>query len=562
MPTQTAVQPYAQDGQSATVVVSVPAVVSESFARNIDPSKASGPRVHRSHGSPPRGLNGTPTSPSFEGAFGRLFRTLPAAKFGHADAESQANLLKLGAAMVGSADPAKDGPDPEESGVPAAYTYFGQFIDHDLTFDPASSLQKQNDPDGMVDYRTPRFDLDNLYGRGPDDQPYLYQGDGVHFQLGDRLTGASQNAGASDLVRSPFAPNRALIGDPRNDENTIISQFQGLWHRFHNAVVDTNPGVPFAQIQQEVRFHYQWILIHDFLPTLINAAVLDGVLPGASVGKPDVSRLNLRFFHPKRAPFMPVEFSVAAYRFGHSMIRPGYRLNDAVLKPIFGPGAGGDTDLRGFKPMVSTWAMDWRRFIDLEPLPYGTPEPPANPVNQLRVQFAYKIDTSLVDPLANLPHTVASDPPPSLASRNLMRAWRLGLPNGQRVARRMGFVPLRDDEIRLGQFTGKDADIKGVITDSNLGGAIFKDNCPLWTYVLAETVRQDLTIKTLDGPQAVFTQQLGPVGGTLVAETFLGILAGDSTSYLNVDPEWQPSVGVGGDGRFGLREMIGFAQGH
>ncbi len=541
--------------------------------RNIDPSKAAGVHPRRSHGTPPRGLNVVPTSPSFNGAFGRIFRTLPAATFGATDAETTANLMKLGAAMAADKDPAdpKDGPDNEESGIPAAFTYFGQFVDHDLTFDPASSLQKQNDPDALIDFRTPRFDMDNLYGRGPDDQPYLYQPDGMHFQLGDALTGVVANAGARDLLRSPAAPGRALIGDPRNDENVIVSQLQGLWQRFHNAVVDALPGANFADVQQEVRFHYQWILIHDFLPRIVNADVLDAVLPGASQGDPDFSSLNLRFYHPKNDLFMPVEFSVAAYRYGHSMVRPGYRLNDdnATLLPIFAPGPPMHNDLRSFQNMPPTWAMDWRRFIDLEELNYGLlptdPPGPTPPRNKLRLQFAYKIDTSLVDPLKSLPSTVASDPPPSLGARNLLRGWRLGLPSGQAVALAMGFTPLTDAEIMIGKFTGDDKnDILETITDGRVGGLAFKGKCPLWTYILAETKKNPLkeTITFSDGDQSVTTPQLGPVGGTIVAETFLGILNGDQTSYLNLAPGWKPSFGLASDGTFGLREMIGFAQAH
>ena len=555
MSSTSAVKPLlTPDGRSAQHAVS-PGAAAGPGGSSKAPSGA-----FRPHGTPPRGLQTTPTSPAFNGVFGRMFRTLPPAHYGHTDADATANLMKLGGAMVADPDSAKDGPDPEESAIPAAYTYFGQFIDHDLTFDPASSLQKQNDPDALIDYRTPRFDMDNLYGRGPNDEPYLYQGDGLRFQLGFPLTGATRNSGAKDLVRSPFPPNRALIGDPRNDENSIVSQLQGLWHRFHNAVVDAKPGASFAHVQQEVRFHYQWILVHDFLPTLVNDKILDRVLPGCSTGSPDWAGLHLRYFHPKNDLFMPLEFSVAAYRFGHSMVRTGYRLNESVLLPIFAPGAGGGSDLRGFQPMVSTWAMDWRRFIDTEELNYGTETPADNPVNVLRLQFAYKIDTSLVDPLSMLPASVASDPPPSLASRNLLRGFRLGLPSGQRVARAMGFTPLADADIRIGQFTGDSADIKGSITD--VAGVAFKDNCPLWTYVLAETIKKDATLQFTDGPQNVFSQQLGPVGGTIVAETFLGILKGDSTSYVNVDPTWRPTVGVGTGGRFGLREMIGFAQAH
>src|SRR5438128_2128966 len=147
------------------------------------------------HGDPLRGLMSTARSPLFDGKFGRLFRSLPPATFGASEADNIANLTKLGAAMSSEADPAdpKVGKDDEESGIPALYTYLGQFIDHDLTFDPASSLQQQNDIDALTDYRTPRFDLDNIYGRGPDDQPYLYQKEdgkeAAKLVLGDDLTG-------------------------------------------------------------------------------------------------------------------------------------------------------------------------------------------------------------------------------------------------------------------------------------------------------------------------------------------------------------------------------------
>src|ERR1700694_4706325 len=316
------------------------------------------------HSEPVRGLMSTKNSPLFQGRFGRMFRSLPAATFGATEAENLANLAALGARMSADFDPPKDGKDEEESGMPTLYTYLGQFIDHDITFDPASSLQKQNDPDALVDFRTPAFDLDNVYGRGPDDQPYMYDG-GLSFLLGDPLQNGDPNA--KDLPRNNANPRRALIGDPRNDENSIVSQLQGLFLRFHNRMVDDNPGLSFEAIQQRVRFHYQYVVLNDFLPRIVSNAVLTELKTGAHY-----DRSKMKYFHWKTWPFMPVEFSVACYRLGHSMIRPGYRLNDddSTLLPIFmtkdGAAAGFKDELTGFRAVVANRAIDWGRFIDVD----------------------------------------------------------------------------------------------------------------------------------------------------------------------------------------------------
>src|SRR4051812_6908581 len=333
-----------------------------------------------------------------------MFRALPPADFGSDDAASLAALAVLAAKMTGDPDPAKDGPDPEESGIPSAYTYFGQFIDHDLTFDPASSLQRQNDPDALVDFRTPRFDLDSVYGRGPDDQPYLYE-NARRFLRGRALTGAAANPAARDVPRTGVADplqRRAIIGDPRNDENVIVSQLHGLLHRFHNKIATAHPDWPFQVVQREVRFHYQWVVLNDFLPAVVDHDVLNQVLPHLSHhhGTILTHRPNLEFFHWKNMPFMPLEFSVAAYRFGHSMVRPGYRLSETVGPlPIFGDDP--NQALTGFREFPSNWALDWNLFMTLAP---------RDPADVTRTQLAYRIDTSLVNPLGHLPPSVAVNP--------------------------------------------------------------------------------------------------------------------------------------------------------
>ena len=529
------------------------------------------------HATPIRGLMSAPSSPSFQGRFGRMFHALPGATFGDSVPENEANLKVLSKAMEGPDDNAKDGMDDEESAIPSLYTYFGQFIDHDLTFDPNSSLQKQNDPDALTDYRSPAFDLDCVYGRGPDDQPYLY--DGKKFFAGKKLTnGAMDKVGATDLLRNPLN-DRAIIGDPRNDENTIVSQFQGLVQRFHNRLM-TDEGMSFADAQQTMRFHYQYVILHDFLPRIIHVNTLNKLKNGGHFEEG-----KLEFYHWRNNPFMPVEFSGACYRFGHSMVRPGYRLNDHPdnLLSIF-------PQLVGFGSVQEPFALDWGRFIDVEK---RKGDDSSDAVKMKRLQFAYRIDTSLVEPLANLPTKVADMPPISLGERNLVRGWTLGLPNGQAVAKAMGIIPLKDSEIIIGQALNPDKlplpnpDIITAVgnaaskmaidellkvnpnaTDAEkkvVGDAAkvqpmktFKENCPLWTYILAEAMHHvhAMDIPTLEGGK-VNTPQLGPVGGRIVAEVFLGLMYADQNSMLNLDRLWHPVMGD-----YKLKDFVNYALGN
>jgi hypothetical protein len=491
------------------------------------------------HGVPLRGLESAGRSASFDGRFGRIFRSLQPARFGRTDADNTANLTSLGAAMSADFEPPKDGADDEESGIPALYTYFGQFIDHDLTFDPASSLQKQNDPDALVDFRTPAFDLDNVYGRGPDDQPYLYDGNGA-FLLGAPLNGG--NAGAFDLQRNQATPARALIGDPRNDENSLVSQLQGLFLRFHNRTLK-DTALSFAEAQQRVRFTYQYIVLNDFLPRIVQAQVLNSLKTNGHY-----HQRELQFFHWKHEPFMPVEFSVAAYRLGHSMIRPGYRLNDNVLLPIFPvPTQNLPEGLTGFRAMNPAWGLDWGRFIDIDVRSTAD--------QKKRLQLAYRIDTSLVNPLASLPPAVASNPA-SLALRNLERGFRLGLPSGQAVARAMGVPVLNDEQILLGQAVDTpDAPLGSI---ASLQMPALANNCPLWTYVLAEAMQSKVPMEVPSiEKNKINTPQLGPVGGRIVAEVFLGLMFGDPNSLLNLHPHWTP----GGNANYQLRDFVKYALG-
>ena len=482
-----------------------------------------------------------PFSSISEGRFGRMFRTLPKASF--SDSALQILASEMIAVREPNFTPETEKDDEENSGISAGYTYLGQFIDHDITFDPASSLQKENDPNALVDFRTPRFDLDNLYGRGPDDQPYLYQADGKKFILGRALSGSDLDKNVQDLQRNnpPSGDKRAIIGDPRNDENVIVSQLQAVFLRFHNRMVDEFPDADFQSIQRLVRWHYQWVILHDFLPTILGKDTYERLLP--NIGKKNNDqpyKSDLKFYKWKTEPFIPVEFSVAAYRFGHSMVRPIYRLNQGIPRfEIF--SSDPNTSLTGFREFPSPWAIDWRLFFDFGNKP--------DPLSTFRIQPAYKIDSSLVNPLGKLPPSIGGQVP-SLAFRNLKRGVTMGLPSGQSVAKKMGFKVIPDKELKVGK-----ANEDGKKTNPEIGSLdpSFRNNAPLWFYILAEAQQEFVNNDT--------PIHLGPVGGTIVGEVFIGLLEGDKFSFVSQDPKWTPLQKFQKNGQFGIAELISAAIG-
>ena len=497
---------------------------------------ASAPSTPLRHGTWWDRVKGEPLPTVMTGRFIRLFPDLPAASF------AQKDLELLAEAMTAPPQNQPADPDPEENpGIPAAYTYLGQFADHDITYDPVSQLRPgltNSQLRALADFRTPRFDLDNLYGRGPDDQPYMYAEDGVHLLPGEPMPGNPFDPGAVQLPRGPNG--RALIGDPRDDENRIVAQLHAIFLRFHNKVVNHLSRTKKASLdeaRQQVRWHYQWILVTEFLPAVLQRESYESVFADPFRPAPWVPRLR-----ENDLELMPVEFSVAAYRFGHSMVRPRYKLNQSVTRTLFADG----NDLGGFRPIPASWAIDWPLFIDLD---HG-----AGPV---RPQLSYKIDTSLVNPLGELPRQIAKDPPPSLALRNLMRGAAFMLPSGQRVAEAFGLAPLTDDELVIGKAIPGNTNPK--MKDIAPG---FAGNAPLWAYILSEA--QVTSPKNPPQPGMAENDipiRLGPVGGRLVAEVFAALLRGDRTSYLYADPAFAPIADFTHNGTFGLAQLINVALG-
>ncbi len=390
----------------------------------------------------------------------------------------------LAAAMTET--PADDA--AHDSAIPAGYTFFGQFIDHDLTLDETSILGSTLDPTTVVDIRTPLFDLDCVYGLGPQDSTDIYDGTSGRLRI-------HHHDNADDLPRD--ADGLALIGDPRNDENTAISQLQLAFLKLHNAVLNHVLAKPqlklsgendFTAAQRLTRWLYQWAVVHDFLPRVAGPGVVDDIFRRHG-NRP----VRTKVFDWKKRIFMPVEFSVAAYRFGHSMVRASYPLNAA--KPNV-PFFGGAEDMQGFRPLPAGHTIEWGHFFLING---------SSPV------MSRAIDSHLVPPLHTLPASVVGADAvgtglANLAQRNLMRGHTLGLPSGQVVAKKFGVRALSPSELALP------------------GGG----EAPLFWYVLKEAEIQ------------TGGQRLGDLGSRIIAEVFAGLLAGDPNSYLHATPAWTP----------------------
>ncbi|GAB4578144.1 MAG: heme peroxidase family protein [Anaerolineales bacterium] len=452
-----------------------------------------------------------PRSKFYQGPFGRLFPELPAWKpAGVSENQLEGFLRDVAEDFMMEVKGKKPGDvTPEEvaifsSRIPVGYTYLGQFIDHDITFDPASSLVRQNDPNGLFNHRTPRLDLDSLYGSGPSASPYLYDQEDkdalgrVQKLLVDTIPGTA----LKDLPRNK--QGRALIGDARNDENAIVAQLQLAFLLAHNELVDrareANLDDPFESARTTLRWLYQYIVWNDFLEQITQKADrecalhLDPTCPNRQIWKLGFEDV----YSWRNQPFMPVEFSVAAYRFGHSMVRNKYQTNFPhrgfnVFAPIFdNTGIPHPDDLRGFRPLEPQNYVQWDWYLQMESSQEPFP------------QLAQKIDPRLANALHFLPEGAVGSPMNVLAFRNLMRGIRMDLPSGTDVAKRLGIPPL-------------------VIN------APHEDS--LWFYILKEADSLQ---------EADKGQMLGRVGSIIVCATFAGLLKGDPSSYFNVNPTWKP----------------------
>ena len=463
-------------------------------------------------------------------------------------------LLSLGKAMADPGDLPDVGDAHAEldSAIPAAYTYLGQFIDHDITArtdrdnafnniapdqdGPITPLDTQDVVANLRNGRRPQLDLDSMYGDGPGLIDGVTTAASSLFDNQYAFEVNEKPGGYIDLRRDKNLSGKpvARIADMRNDENVMISQLHARFLKFHNKVLNnprrqlsgTSDEFKFTRTRQLVRWAYQFVVINDYLPRVCDPAVVD-----------DILRNGPRFFSPASSGeklFMPLEFSAAGFRFGHSMIRPFYQLNNDADKIRIDKllEANSDSNTNGDE-LLPERVIDWDLFV--------------NSPNGDSVQKARKIDPKIAKGLFKLPFGNCDPILADLARRNLLRAYLLKIPTGQACSAAMGVVPLGANDL----LQNETSEIQAALIKGK-----FTDRTPLWYYVLKESSLQKQG------------ETLGAVGSRIVAETIIGLVKQDQNSYLNNtdDPAVKLSIADPGidvkEGRGGkiknLEDLINF----
>lgn len=460
-------------------------------------------------------------------------------------------------------------PDPAHYDIPylasAGFTYFGQFVGHDLTHDRKTALEDTGEavPSGAsANMQNARLGLDNLYGEGPKDRwKQLYETDGLpdkaRFKLGPTVSGALR-----DLQRPADKNGAALVADSPHLENLLLTQLTVVLMRFHNAMLaraQTDPkllaALPadpkltslFEQVRRLVTWHYQWIVIYEYLPQIINYKIWSE-LNQRYPKEVEKYRKQIRDETPDKPDFLPdsgesfavpYEFALAAMRYGHSAVKAGYMLNDVLPPPV---KMSSLVDRNQFVEYANAeyrlkdeWVVDWDGFFGGVSDDRWVPEASA------------PLDTQITQGLHELGDK--SPFPPQLPVRTLLRGARIGLPSGQEMARALREPHLRPEEIFTADQTQKCPDL------DTLG---FRTATPLFYYILREAEKENPTDDENSGPWG-HRRRLGPVGSRLVGETIFASLYADDTSFMRAaHVGWVPPLAR--NGTFGMAELIRFVE--
>jgi len=502
------------------------------------------------------GVSAEVTAPAFR--FGFMIPKLAAVTEEPPLAEMIKALTDLGVRMnQQTADP--QAPD---SNIPAGYTYLGQLIAHEISFDNSKELpEKELTPKST---RSPSIDLDSLYGSDRNDpatQRIYDAASPARLAIG-KTFGNGLKELENDLPRDPTS-GEAFIGDERNDENLVVAQMHVALIKFHNKVVDAlkKEGVVdqelFARAREEVIRHFQWIILRDYLPKIVDPTVLAGAEDLVRNGK-------VSWCTSKEALFMPLEFSAAALRLGHSMVRRKYQWNlfhstelgdksgGAALSQLFAQTKfqGSGTIGAPNPSLRSEWVIDWRRFFKF-PTELGFPMVAAGAAGtDAGTNVAKKIDTNFdlhLNTITGFPDLGLLGENRSITVRNLLRGHALGLPTGEEaVAQRNGAVPVVDGKkLRAGPY------------QDLLNNPLLKDKTPLWFYILKEAELGDDTQPNSAG------NRLGKLGSKIMVDVLLGIMKFSPISILD-DNDWYPKYTRRGvpetdSAKFEMVDLLDFA---
>ena len=407
-------------------------------------------------------------APAKKTRFGYFFKQKPGDRLVESE-KTVLDLIELGKSMQEPPEGGKDSP------IPSIYTYFGQFIAHDLTFDALGQhipLTQDIEPmevelvESLCNHRTGKLDLDCVYGpdsgAGSINLPRNEGDRKDEFKLGFAIS-PTHSVPDADLPRLDRLPHTALIGDPRNDDNLVISQLHLVFLKAHNRLVRSD--LKFDDAKALLKRRYQNLVIKDFLPRLVHKDDLKAA--------DDKRKLYLP---AKDDLFIPIEFTAAAFRFGHSMIRSRYEFNkqrvSVPLRQLFMRSTLGT-----YYQLLTDWVIDWKNFV----------EGGSNKARTLSPQ--------LVEPLGML--SLKQSLRFNLAVHDLLRGYLLGLPTGQALARALDITPLTEAEVLMSAVNLKQHEI--------LKTSGFAATTPLWFYMLAEAQHKR------DG------MFLGPVCGQLIA---------------------------------------------
>jgi hypothetical protein len=289
-----------------------------------------------------------------------------------------------------------------------------------------------------------------------------------------------------------------------------------------------DPAAIFAEAKRLTTWHYQWMILNEFLPLFVGPAIVNDILTNGR-----------RFYQPVMGEAaMPVEFQGACFRVGHTMIRPSYRANlkGDNGKPFFGlifdpavgdllPAPGKDPgDLRaGFR--APRRFIGWQTFFDFK---------------DGEVKRNKQIDTKISTPLFTLPlGAIASHKAPiALMQRNLLRHMTWSMPSGQAIAGAIGVDRLGGEDLKELKTYGVGLEL----------------NTPLFYYMLKESA----LVPNSDIGKNTGGFHLGPVGGRIVGEVVIGLLQSDPSSYLVQQPTWVPTLQKPGTD-FRMTDFLTFA---